>query len=668
MISCFDRQDISLVFPPLTEARLFPYLSLPILTSYLRCRGHRVQQHDANMRLAHNLFRRPNFERILCHHEPRQGTSSRFRSALTRYLLQNIAELRNAFLHKDYKHFTSDDSYRLIKQGLDLLFETSPISDPPNQIPTIFQVARTIPADLADRDDVALYELRRIVTSIANDDRPRIFAVSVAFYSQLLPAIYMCKVVKDILPDCFTILGGPQVTLFRSAISDELPKQDVVSAIGIGAGEKMLDLLAERIRCNEDPGKIRGLVLRDQVESASTFADYEDINALPLPAFDNLPIRAYMNEEFQVPLITCFGCYWGRCCFCSYGNQSLEENSYRQMSAERVADHVQSLIEKYGASRFNFVDENCNLKLISRAVSILNDRGFRIEFSTRNRLERSLTNLNFCKRLADQGCVLMSVGYETNSQRLLDKMDKGVLAEHYQQIIDNLHSVGVTLRLSVMGGLFDETHAEQDESMAFLKRNEHKIGIDVMQMLVAEPGTVLSEQPDRYGIRIEGSSELRGNDVLSFCKGRMGHDFVYIDGSDASERLNGFLGVFTNVTPQKNDEIYPPRRRPTVPQRTGSSLDNRQTCYKRYRIEQSARADTEPPRRPNAVRLKPWVAVIETRDDGTLLIANLIWQKFYRLATEPSVALDGNLLLSESSASARIFASLIDQELAEPAF
>ena len=82
----------------------------------------------------------------------------------------------------------------------------------------------------------------------------------------------------------------------------------------------------------------------------------------------------------------------------------------------------------------------------------------------------------------------MSVGYETVSQRLLDNVNKGIAADSYQTIIDNLHDVGIALRISVMGGLPGETFSEAKESQQFLARNAHKIGIDVAQMLVIEPG------------------------------------------------------------------------------------------------------------------------------------------------------------------------------------
>jgi anaerobic magnesium-protoporphyrin IX monomethyl ester cyclase len=42
-------RDLLLLFPGITEARHFPYLSVPQITSYLRERGYSVEQRDLNI-------------------------------------------------------------------------------------------------------------------------------------------------------------------------------------------------------------------------------------------------------------------------------------------------------------------------------------------------------------------------------------------------------------------------------------------------------------------------------------------------------------------------------------------------------------------------------------------------------------------------------------------
>jgi hypothetical protein len=197
------------------------------------------------------------------------------------------------------------------------------------------------------------------------------------------------------------------------------------------------------------------------------------------------------------------------------------------------------------------------LRLVVNAVKILKSRGYEIKFSTRNRLENVLLDAGFCFELSNLGCILMSVGYETNSQRILDSLDKGVQSSNYQQIIDNLHNANITLRMSIIGGLPGETEDEIKCSEEFLLENQDKIGIDVMQMLVLEPGTYIYEDTNNPDIHIQSSKNLRGNKLLNYGMGRMGATFQYSDGKTFEEKLDRFLQLHKNVNPQKNDELPP---------------------------------------------------------------------------------------------------------------
>jgi len=402
------------------------------------------------------------------------------------------------------------------------------------------------------------------------------------------------------------VLGGQQIMNWHAMLARRLRQRLWVDSLGFAAGEGCLDGL---IRC------LRGELERDAVPDIVWLDDAAlvapppprstlHINELPAPDFSDLPIHAYLAEEPHLAIITCVGCSWGRCVFCSYGNRSHRDRSYQQASPRHIADLCQTLVERHGLHRINFVDENTPLRVVLAAMRILNERGVTIRFSTRNRLVPQLLELDFCRELAARGCVLMSIGYETNSQRLLDALDKGVCADDFQIIIDNLDSVGITLRFSVMGGLLDETPAERDASEAFLAANADKIGIDVMQMLVMEPGTYLADRPEEFGLRVDSRERLRGNSLLNYGQGRMGYRFDYPDGDSFDRRLEAFVGIHSNVAPQKNDELPPAHR-------TGLQRPVPDTCE------------------PVALQLLPWVRVLQRADDAVL--ADLLWQRLFAL-------------------------------------
>ncbi|MGW1194987.1 radical SAM protein [Streptomyces sp. NPDC002536] len=222
-----------------------------------------------------------------------------------------------------------------------------------------------------------------------------------------------------------------------------------------------------------------------------------------------------------------------------YGNRSLPKGAYQQGTPAQIAGIVESVVRRHGVDFVAVVDENTNLRLIVQAMREVRRRGIRITFSTRNRLESVLLDEEFCRELAELGCVLMSVGYETNAQRLLDLMDKGVVSADYQRIIDNVTGAGINLRLSVMGGLFDETEDEAKASREFLRANETKIGIDVLQLMVAEPGTLFASDAGRYGIALDRTGALGANPELNYLGGRHGYPLTAPDGPAAPRPCNG---------------------------------------------------------------------------------------------------------------------------------
>jgi anaerobic magnesium-protoporphyrin IX monomethyl ester cyclase len=622
------NSEILLVFPPTTEARLFPYLSLPMITAYLRKHGANIDPFDLNIRLCHQLFTKAALTQYLKRLQTEIYTDlkHRYRLEMVQYLLAHQEELyQQVFRKKQASEERMQRAVRFVRQGIELLLEGSILK---KEVTSLDQMIRLVEYfELEETNDFPAQIQYQMLLELLNKRKPSIFAVSIAYYSQLLPSLLLAKWVKQHSPDLLVVFGGQQMMLRHPDLMKHRAVKDWVDAIGIGAGEEtMLKLWQYQqglVRQEEIPDLLwtQKPLSQDLVKRSALH-----IKNVPPPDFSDLPIHHYLNEEVHLSLITCVGCYWGRCIFCSYGNRSYKQKSYQQKTASQIARECKFLVETYGIHRINFVDENTNLRLVLHAMRILNDQGIQIQFSTRNRLEDILLDLDFCMELKKRGCVLMSVGYETNSQRLLDRLDKGVKASNYQQIIDNLHQVKIPLRLSLMGGILDETEEEFQESLQFLLRNADKIGIDVMQMLVAEPTTYLAENPERYGIRIVSNTKLRGNRLLNYGMGRMGYDFHYPDGDTFLARLEQFLSIFRHVQPQKNDELPPDAR---------WEKENEQELS---RIEE--------------IQLYPWVKVIQAsvgeRKEERRFIVDMLWQRFFHFP-EKVIKQEGNLLRVRSS-------------------
>jgi anaerobic magnesium-protoporphyrin IX monomethyl ester cyclase len=487
--------EVFIIFPPLTEARFFLYLSFPMITSYLRSKGISTKQKDFNIQLCHNLFSEVNFDKYC----------------------RNLLEKRNL-----------KNKYRL-------------------------EVAKFFSKySIPDKNDIAFEVLENILYNSILDINPKIFAISIAYYSKIFPSLLLAKIAKRLNPNLIIIIGGQQVVLRKDIFMKNHTISHYIDALEITQGEETIYFLAIYAKNGVSKYGVPNVIWLDHNPITIDKVHYSQIKLdnLTPPDFDDLPIHGYLNEEIQIPLITFIGCYWGSCAFCSYGNRSKFENNYQQYSVNKLSEMCKYIVNKYDIKRINFVDENCNLILRTRSMKIFNSENDKIKFSVRNRMEAQLTNKNFCKSLSELGCVLMSCGYKTNSQRLLDILDKGVNTNHYQLIIDNMYENGITLRFLIIDGLPGETKDEFEESLSFLKKNESKIGIDTMQMLICEPENFLSENPEKYGIQISSKDQYLGNKTLSYGMGRVGYSYEYIH-EDKKFKTEENNYIVSNLSTQK---------------------------------------------------------------------------------------------------------------------
>ncbi|MFE4670498.1 B12-binding domain-containing radical SAM protein [Streptomyces sp. NPDC056716] len=531
-----SRTDVHMVFPGVTEARLFPYLSLPMLVSYLRDHGVTATQTDLNITLTHRLLRPDALREHLADND--------FDRTLLSFAVEQHELLWRTVVEKADTGLPFDVGFRLVSNLMDVMLGKTALTPP------LTSLSGALTSAAAPANDVATRYHDQLAQTVVADTAARVLGISVAFPSQLVPAFRLARIAKRVAPDTTVVLGGQQLMLRGAALAAQPGTFEYVDALATGQGEPVLLDLGKGTPLHSVPGLLTA-------EGPTGGAIPHHLSRNPPPEFDGLPFTSYLSPAPQLPLISCVGCYWGRCTFCSYGNRS-RKGAYQQLTQQELADHVEATLCTTGSSFVAFVDENCNLRLVLGAVELVRARGHAFTWSTRNRLEPLLTDRSFVHRMYAAGCRLMSVGYETNAQRLLDAVDKGVRADQYEEIVALLDEAGIVLRLSVMGGLPDETEREARESREFLIRNAHRLGIDAAQMMIAEPTALLVEQAEHQGgLTVLGAEAgLQSNQGFSYLSGRHGHIIEYA-GASREERAAWLRETVRTVLPGKNDEKHP---------------------------------------------------------------------------------------------------------------
>ena len=627
--------DVLLIFPPQTEARFFPYLSLPYLTGHLRRCGRRMHQADLNIALLHDLVAHPSLlDTVTC--PSGDGLGGWYRRAMAEVFAEHIDQVSAHVMAKEPPgELGAFRSFLLAGHAIELLvrdtFLTRTWADLGQLDGDARQAAERPPRSLG----LAVERLYGMVEQLLTRHRPAVVGLSVAFFSQLGPALLIAAWVRRLAPDAKICLGGQQVMLRHADLARLPGVRDNLDALCLTAGEQPLERWLDALDGSISIAQVPGMTWLPRVGGECRTGPTATLRFSDLgpPDFDGLPFRSYLNETMELAIISCVGCYWGRCAFCAYGNRSREPGSYQQGTVTQIADAVQAVVASTGAKFLAIVDENTNLRLIVKAMRLARSRGVQVQFGVRSRLEPSLADPDFCRSLADAGCAMIAAGYEGTSQRLLDLMDRGVRAADYQQIVDNLTAAGIVLRLAVMGQVFNETEAEFAESMRFLAANEKRIGIDALELMVAEPGSRLVRHPGAYGLSLDTSGPLAGNPELSYLSGRVGYSYAVEGGPTREQALDRLKRVFRDVNPGMASASRPSRAM------SGPELSA-----------------------VDAVVPHPWVRPVPAELDAVpdrIAIADLVWEQIYALPRRDVDQGTDGLLTALSPPGRRLLARLV---------
>jgi hypothetical protein len=223
----------------------------------------------------------------------------------------------------------------------------------------------------------------------------------------------------------------------------------------------------------------------------------EDINALPTPCFDGLPLNLYLNPEPVLPILSSRGCYWGKCTFCS--DIVCYRWHYQSRDANKVVDDMQELSQKHGVTHFAFSDEAISPSSISKLSDELIKRGMKVRCSTCVRLERQFTP-ELCHKMFKAGFRLLRFGLESGCNRILNLMEKGITKETAAEVCRNAYDAGIWDHLNVVIGFPTESRAEAQETIDFLLTNKNIIHSFKISSFVLAKGAAVMKCPERYGI------------------------------------------------------------------------------------------------------------------------------------------------------------------------
>jgi hypothetical protein len=250
-----------------------------------------------------------------------------------------------------------------------------------------------------------------------------------------------------------TAAGGPNLGF--QPLRRLLLRAGIFDAVVQGDGEGVVTALVERLARGEEPA----------LPGVSRLGPRGDVVETPPktpPLLDRLPPPSLrgMTLTYFVPILASRGCP-RPCAFCSEPGKGR----LRQRAAEDVVAEMESSAMRYHDGNFHFHDDliNASPVWIDRFASRLRGRGGRFTWEsfcgpeglTPERLDA----------MAGSGCVLLKLGVQSFSDRVLRLMRRRPAAAAIREAIIHGDRIGISMRYDLLTGFPGETEAEHRRNL-----------------------------------------------------------------------------------------------------------------------------------------------------------------------------------------------------------
>jgi radical SAM superfamily enzyme YgiQ (UPF0313 family) len=201
----------------------------------------------------------------------------------------------------------------------------------------------------------------------------------------------------------------------------------------------------------------------------------------------------YFSPLKVLPFMAERGCYYQKCRFCP---ERAESNKFEAMKAEEVFNRLNLLINNVKPDLIHFIDNAISPKLLSKMSANIN-----IPWYGFVRITKELEDEDFCKKLKSSGCVMLQLGIESGSDKVLADMEKGTTVNSISKVLTNLKKVGIGVYAYFLFGTVTENEEYANDTYLFLKKHIEYIdylNIAIFNLPVMSPDSANLKTKDFY--------------------------------------------------------------------------------------------------------------------------------------------------------------------------
>lgn len=268
------------------------------------------------------------------------------------------------------------------------------------------------------------------------------------------------KIAKDILPNVVTIAKG---AIFLTKSEDILKNHEALDIVIFGEAE---DTLKEILQGVENP---LGIYYREdgQIKFSGVRPFIDNLDEIPFPArhlVDNTIYRRPDNNKVQAVVKVARGCPF-HCFFCLA--TPVSGAKVRRRSVENIVEELKECVEKYNITNFVFwsdifnLDKNWTMALCQAII----DSGLKITWSANTRADTADDEM--AKMMYKSGCRLVSIGVESGSQYMLEKMGKKITLDDVRRTVKTFKDAKIRIYNYFVIGLPWESEETVEETIRF---------------------------------------------------------------------------------------------------------------------------------------------------------------------------------------------------------
>jgi anaerobic magnesium-protoporphyrin IX monomethyl ester cyclase len=330
-----------------------------------------------------------------------------------------------------------------------------------------------LPADLFLRG----LTLEEIVARI-EPSHSRLIGISCMFSQDWPVNRRLIESVRAHFPKAIIVCGGEHISALPEFTLDSCSAVDFCVA---GEGELPLLGLAGLAEKNSfslaELNQIPGVYFRDSggVIKSPKAARIKELDALPWPAWDLVPIERYLDSGFSfgvprgrsMPIVATRGCPYA-CTFCS--NPQMWGTNWISRSPKEVVDEIAHYAVAYKANNFDFYDLTAIVRKdwIMEFCRELETRNLKITYQLPSGTRSEAIDGEVAAALARTGCCHIVYAPESGSERMLKLVQKRIKMSSLMKSMRSSLESGLFVKMNIVIGFPGEKSGDFLQTLRFL--------------------------------------------------------------------------------------------------------------------------------------------------------------------------------------------------------